>query len=248
MSRKHPADLREAGLAASGVKAVIFDLDGCLVDSEPLSLEAIASEMRSLGIADAKAGEIGDRFLGVAMQEISAYVADRLGKPVPADFAEKVETRLLATYRTKLRTIPGTTKLLTSLQAQGCALAVASGGSRKRIAATLELSGLSPWFAGTTSSAEEVERGKPAPDLFHLALKRLGMMPADCIVVEDSPHGVAGAVEAGLPVIGFVGGSHLEQRQRAHAKVLREAGAIEVFETLDDVERFVSAQVGSAGK
>ena len=110
------------------VRGVIFDLDGCLVDSEPLSLEAIASEMRRLGIEDATAQEIGDKFLGVAMPVITDYVADRLGVPVPKDFADRVETQLLATYQTELRQISGAPELLRGLNAQGYAMLLRLAG------------------------------------------------------------------------------------------------------------------------
>ncbi len=221
------------------VRAVIFDLDGCLVDSEPLSLEAIACEMRALGIGDASAQEIGDRFLGVAMPVIADYVSGRLGAPVPANFAERVEARLLATYQTELRQIPGASKLLAGLAAEGRAMAIATGGSLRRMAATLELSGLDGWFGATATSAAEVRQGKPAPDIFLLALERLGMAACDCVVLEDSPHGIKGAREAGIPAIGFVGGSHLDGKRSQHAALLRDAGADQVFERLEDVAGFI---------
>lgn len=226
------------------MQGVIFDLDGCLVDSEPLSLEAIAIEMRALGIQDASAAEIGDRFLGVAMPVIVDYASKRLGGPVPADFAERVEMQLLNAYKSKLRKIPGADALLSGLQKQGIALGIATGGSLKRMSVTLELSGLDHWFTGAASSAEEVANGKPAPDIFLLALSRLGLKPAECFVIEDSPHGIRGALAAGIPAIGFVGGQHLDGKRDQHSDILREAGAIEVFENLFEVDQFLVSQTG----
>ena len=129
----------------SSARGVIFDLDGCLVDSEPLSLEAIASEMRALGILDATAQEIGDRFLGVAMPVIAEYASARLGLPFPIALRKRVETQLLTTYQTELRQIPGATELLRSLKARGCALAIATGGSLNRMAQHWNYRG---WRAG----------------------------------------------------------------------------------------------------
>ena len=226
----------------SPIKAVIFDLDGCLVDSEHLSLEAIASEMRALGVMDATAEEIGDKFLGVAMPVIADYVSGRLGAPVSGDFASRVETQLLATYETELRQISGAAELLGSLKAQGHGMAIATGGSLERMTTTLNLSGLEGWFEGTATSAAEVSQGKPAPDIFLLALERLGMRPSECVVLEDSPHGVKGALAAGIPAIGFVGGSHLEGRRDSHTRTLRDAGAAHVFDRLEDVERHILTQ------
>lgn len=220
----------------STAKGVIFDLDGCLVDSEPLSLEAIASEMRALGIKDATEREVGDQFLGVAMPVIVQYVAKRLGSPVPPTFAARVESRLLSAYERQLRPIPGAKHLLVALRSEGIGTAIATGASLRRMAATLDLGGLSQWFEGTASSADEVENGKPAPDLFLLAAERLHLRPEECVVVEDSPHGIVGANAAGIPAIGFVGGSHLTGRMGAHTETLLRAGAVEVFGNLSEVE------------
>ena len=88
----------------------------------------------------------------------------------------------------------------------------------------------------------EVSQGKPAPDIFLLALERLGMSPSECVVLEDSPHGVKGALAAGIPALGFVGGSHLEGKRESHAKTLRDAGAAHVFHRLDDVARHILAR------
>lgn len=227
------------GIRLPRLKAVIFDLDGCLVDSELLALDAIAAQMRAVGIQDATAQEIGDRFLGVAMPVIVEYVATRLGSPPPADFAERIETSLLSRYEIDLRRIEGATDLLAQLQQSGIAMAIATGGSLKRMAATLDIAGLAPWFCDTASSAEEVMRGKPAPDLFELACRRLQIAPSECIVLEDSPHGIKGALAAGIAAIGFVGGSHLAGQRDAHAAILSEAGASAVFTNLAEVAAYV---------
>ena len=108
--------------------------------------------------------------------------------------------------------------------------------------ATLEISGLASWFEGTASSVSEVAQGKPAPDIFLLALDRLRMKPSECVVLEDSPHGVKGALAAGIPAIGFVGGSHLEGKRDLHASILRDAGAAHVFVRLEDFGRHILAQ------
>ncbi|SPF80642.1 HAD family hydrolase [Pseudoprimorskyibacter insulae] len=216
-------------------EAVIFDLDGCLVDSEPLSLEAVASVMRDLGVTDATAEEIGSQFLGVSMKVISDYVTKRLGKPCPADFADRVEARLFDWYQTKLRRIDGADALLAQLQGQGLGLAIATGGSLKRMGITLRTVAIDGYFTDAACSADEVAKGKPAPDLFELAASRLEAKPAACVVVEDSPHGIKGAKAAGMRAIGFVGGSHLDGQRDRHADRLRAAGADVVVETLAEV-------------
>ncbi len=212
--------------------AVVFDLDGCLVDSEPLSLEAVAEQMRDIGIHDATAEEVGARFLGVAIPVIAEYAADRLGRPCPPDFAARIETRLLARYETELHRMTGARALLDGLRGQGIGMAIATGGSLRRMDATLSLSGLKDDFPGTACSAEEVAQGKPAPDLFLMAAERLGLSPTDCVVLEDSPHGVKGAIAAGMRPVGFVGGTHLVGKRRDQAEVLRAAGAVTVIDDL----------------
>ncbi|NHF72355.1 HAD family hydrolase [Paracoccus xiamenensis] len=212
--------------------AVIFDLDGVLVDSEPLSLGVLAEEMRAAGIADATADEVGRQFLGVALPVIRAYVAERLGRPVPEAFAERFEDRLLARYPKELRVIPGVPELLDDLTNAGIPIAIATGGSLRRMGETLRVSGLDRWFRGRAFSADQVAMGKPAPDLFLLAARELRVDPADCVVLEDSPHGVTGALRAGARAVGFVGGSHLDSRRAEHVELLRRKGAAPVLDSM----------------
>ena len=214
-------------------RAVIFDLDGVLVDSEPLSLGVLAEEMRALGIADATPEEVGRQFLGVALPVIRAYVADRLGRPVPEAFVERFEDRLLAIYPDRLRVIDGVPALLDQLQAAGIGMAIATGGSLRRMGETLRVSGLDRWFQGRAFSADQVAEGKPAPDLFLLAAHELGVDPKDCVILEDSPHGVTGALRAGARAVGFTGGSHLDLSRADHAALLRGKGADPVLDSMD---------------
>ncbi|MDP5308365.1 HAD family hydrolase [Paracoccus spongiarum] len=217
------------------VRAVIFDLDGCLVDSEPLALDAIAAEMRALGIDDAEPEEIRDRFLGVSIGVICDHVAMRSGAACPPDFPRRFEDRVLDLYQTRLRLIDGALPLLETLKGRGLSVAIATGGSIRRMTRTLQLSGLAPHFEGRSFSADQVARGKPAPDLVLHAAQALGAAPAGCVVFEDSPHGVRGAIAAGMRAIGFVGGSHLDEIRDAHADRLREAGAERVVTRLSDL-------------
>lgn len=212
--------------------AVIFDLDGVLVDSEPLSLGVLAEEMRALGIVDATADEVGRQFLGVSLKVIRAYVADRLGRPVPEAFVQRFEDRLLAIYPEKLRVIDGVPELLNQLQDAGIGIAIATGGSLHRMGETLRISGLDRWFQGRAFSADQVAQGKPAPDLFLLAARELGVDPKDCVILEDSPHGVTGALRAGARAVGFTGGSHLDLSRAEHAALLRGKGAAPVLDSM----------------
>lgn len=217
---------------ASDIRAIIFDLDGCLVDSEPLSLEAVAAEMRAAGLTDVTADIVGQRYLGVTMAKISADVSQAVGRDCSKGFADRIEARLFAEYQDRLRQIEGVIDLLDQARTAGLTLGIASGSSPRRLKRTLEIAGLSSYFEDTAFSADLVLHGKPAPDVFLLAARKLGVAPAHCAVLEDSPHGVTGAVAAGMRAVGFVGGSHLEGRRQQHRDILLTAGAGEVIDHL----------------
>ena len=218
----------------SDIRAIIFDMDGCLVDSEPMSLEAVAAEMRDSGLHDVTAAEAGAKYLGVSLSQIMKDVEARLGRPIVPGFADRMETRLFAAYQTGLHQIDGVEDLLVMLDQAGIAMAIASGASERRLAKTLEIASLDRFFVNQAFSADLVSRGKPAPDVFLLAAERLGVAPQNCAVLEDSPHGIKGAVEAGMRAVGFVGGSHLAGRRADHAEILRAAGADHVISHLSE--------------
>lgn len=213
------------------IRAVIFDMDGCLVDSEPLSLEILAAMMTAEGLP-ASPDDLRKRFLGVSIQSIVSHVSDALGRDLPG-FADRFEDRLIARYPAELRVIPGIFGVLDGLDAQGIAVAIATGSSVRRLHLTLQVAGLAGRFGANVFSADQVPHGKPAPDLFLLAAGRLGIAPAACAVMEDSPHGIAGARAAGMRAVGFTGGSHLDGMREDHARRLRDAGAAVVLPSLD---------------
>ncbi len=227
-------------------QAVIFDLDGCLVDSEPLALEAIAAEMRALGIAGTAWTDLRDDFLGVALSVVCDYVTERLGRPCPADFPANFYRRLYAFYVVGLPVIAGVTDLLDRLRNAGFAIGIATGGSVDRLQHTFEHTGLGKYFAGSAFSAEQVMCGKPAPDLVLLVARKLGVAPENCVVVEDSPHGILGAVAAGMRAIGFVAGSHLDGMRDRQAERLRHAGAEAVFTNAQDLCAAICGPAASA--
>ena len=226
--------------------AVIFDLDGCLVDSETLALEALAAEMRALGIADATWRELRQDFLGVTLPVVCSYVTGRLGRPCPPDYADNFYRRLYAAYAVGLPIIDGVIELLDRLRTAGLALGIATGGSVDRMQRSLRSTGLEEYFAGRAFSADQVARGKPAPDLVLHVAHQLEVAPKDCVVVEDSPHGILGAVAAGMRSIGFVGGSHLEGIRERQADRLRDAGAEVVLSHARDLYDAICSPVEPA--
>ncbi|MDO5620264.1 MAG: HAD family hydrolase [Paracoccus sp. (in: a-proteobacteria)] len=185
--------------------ALIFDCDGVLVDSEPLSVAELGLTLRQAGapVADA---EIFDRMIGRSIASIVALVQAEHGvdaSPLLPDY----RARLKARFDAELRPVPGIAQALTGLDMPR---AVASSSTPERLQHCLTLTGLYDCFAPHIYSATMVQNGKPAPDLFLLAAERLGAAPADCIVVEDSLAGVTAAKAAGMRVIGFTGGSHAQ--------------------------------------
>ncbi|TBN41144.1 HAD family phosphatase [Paracoccus subflavus] len=215
----------------SHIHAVIFDMDGCLVDSEPLSLEILADMIIAEGLP-ATPDDLRKRFLGVSIQSIVSHISDLLGRDLPG-FVERFEDRLMARYPAELRVIPGIFGILDDLAARDIAVAIATGSSIRRLSLTLQVAGLAGRFGPNVFSADQVRHGKPAPDLFLLAAARLGIAPEACAVMEDSPHGIAGARAAGMHAVGFTGGSHLDGMREDHARRLRDAGAASVLPTLD---------------
>lgn len=214
------------------IGALIFDLDGCLVDSERLSLGTLSSEMAAYGL-DHDWKVLRDRYLGVSLARVRADIAEETGRPCGTEFDARFEARLLARYETELTPVPGAPEMLGRLRAAGVPMAIATGGSVPRMGRTLELSGLRTFFGDQAYSADEVPRGKPAPDIFRRAAEGLGHAPGECLVVEDSPHGIRGARAAGMQAAGFIGGAHLDGLRDAHAERLAEAGATHVLRRLD---------------
>lgn len=213
------------------IRAVIFDMDGCLVDSEPMSLQTLAQMMAAEGL-DTNMDELRRRFLGVSIQSIVSHIAEVLERDDLPDFARTFEERLLARYPAELQVIPGIPALLDDLASHGVAVAIATGSSVRRLGITLQVAGLTDRFGAMIFSADQVRHGKPAPDLFLLAAERLGIPPHACAVMEDSPHGITGARAAGMRAVGFVGGSHLHGMQDDHARRLTDAGAATVLSDL----------------
>jgi HAD superfamily hydrolase (TIGR01509 family) len=206
---------------------LIFDCDGVLVDSEVLSCQVDADLLTSLGMPYT-ADEIARQFVGVSLKDMIARIEAEHGRPLPADFGERINRILFAQFETDLRPIPGVRDAILALPHRRC---VASSSTPDRIALSLRVTGLSDLFDHLFSSVQ-VPRGKPAPDLFLHAAAQMGFAPADCLVIEDSVAGVLAARAAGMEVIGFTGGSHCRED---HADRLREAGASPVVQQMADL-------------
>jgi HAD superfamily hydrolase (TIGR01509 family) len=180
------------------IEAVVFDMDGVLIDSEP-----VWERVRRAFVADHGGrwpDDAQDRMMGMSTAEWSAYISHDFGLRVPAPrVAELVIAAMAAEYQAHVPLLPGAVEAVRALSARW-PLAVASSAPKSLIEAVLDLSGLRPAFAAAVSS-EEVTRGKPAPDVYLEATARLLLPPASSAAVEDSSNGLRAAAAAGCAVI-----------------------------------------------
>ena len=200
------------------MKAIIFDCDGVLVDSEKLSCSAWLPVLSRLGI-QARLADI-EVFIGKSDQAVIDHFNATTDVDLPPGIIEEREQEYFALARARLQSFPHLRDALAALQKCGTLLAVASSGRHEKIRFSLDQVGLSSFF-DAVCSATEVERGKPDPDLFLLAADRLQVPPRDCAVVEDSVFGIRAARSAGMHALGFT--------SSYPAPVLRAAGAHRVF-------------------
>ncbi|CAM5619581.1 HAD family hydrolase [Streptomyces purpurascens] len=182
---------------------VIFDNDGVLVDSEPISNRLLAAYLTELGHPTSYEESIRD-YMGSAMHRIHELVLERTGQRLPESFDDVFHARVFAAFEQELVAVAGASGVLEKLAADGVPYCVASSGSHERIRVGHRTTGLDRWFdEKRIFSSQDVGRGKPAPDLFLYAAERMRVAPERCVVVEDSPLGVQAAVAAGMDVYGF---------------------------------------------
>jgi HAD superfamily hydrolase (TIGR01509 family) len=199
---------------------VIFDCDGVLVDSETKSNQVLADQLEILGL-HLSLRETMDVFMGRSWKSCVAEVTERLGHAPPDSFTEGYMRNRDAALATDLQAIAGVREVVEHLHAQGIATCVASSGEHDKMRRTLGATGLWDAFTGRIYSATDVEHGKPAPDLFLHAARNEGVVPAECVVVEDAPAGVMGGKAAGMRVLAYAALTPAER--------LAEAGADAVF-------------------
>lgn len=187
---------------------VIFDCDGVLVDSEPISAAVLIDELAQLGVP-ISADYVRDHCLGRSFPTVAKAIRETFAVPLPEDFEQRYRRSLLARFETELRPTPGVEALLARLVPARC---VATSSSPPRVTRSLEITGLAPLFGSNVFTASQVAQGKPAPDLFLFAAGRMGVAPGRTLVIEDSRPGVEAAISAGMAVMHFAGGGHMRGR------------------------------------
>ncbi|MGE0424111.1 MAG: HAD family hydrolase [Reyranellaceae bacterium] len=196
---------------------VIFDCDGVLVDTEPLSNRCFSEALNREGL-DWDVAETMRRLMGRSMKSCIEIVEAELGRKVPGDFVERLQERTFARFRDEgVRAVPGVAAALDAVEGAGHRTCVASSGEHGKMRITLGGAGLWDRFDGRIFSSTQVARGKPAPDLFLFAAERMGAPPTDCVVIEDSSAGAQAARAAGMRAYGYVGAPHTDRAGLADA-------------------------------
>ena len=208
------------------IELVIFDCDGVLIDSEVLANSSEVEFLKEFGI-EIELDEYMRRFLGKSNKDVVRELEDEFGEVLPGDFWARAQTALFTTFRNELQPTQGIKTLLENLALPKC---IASSSSLKRLDVSLTATNLKDYFHPHIYSGEQVENGKPAPDLFLMAAEKFQIAPENCLVIEDSPHGVVAAVAAGMYAVGYTGASHIKA---GHEEKLRAVGAKQVFPTMD---------------
>ncbi|MEM8772223.1 MAG: HAD-IA family hydrolase [Pseudomonadota bacterium] len=216
-------------------EAVIFDCDGVLVDSEVLAIKGERAVLEALGLVYSP-GEYVRRFVGMHddafLDAVRTDYRERLNAAPPDDLGDQV----VAGRRREmsaLEVIPGAGDAMIHAKAAGAAIAVASSSRAHFLESKLKRMGLWHHTAPHVYSADLVDHGKPAPDVFLYAADKVGVAPKNCLVLEDSENGVRAGVAAGMTVWGFLGGGHIFD---GHGARLTAAGAAELCSNFSDFQ------------
>ncbi|HLB96641.1 MAG TPA: HAD-IA family hydrolase [Acetobacteraceae bacterium] len=181
---------------------VIFDCDGVLVDSEPVTNRVVAAELTRLGWPMNAAG-CQVRFLGMNLSAMVPLIEAKLGRPLPARWPHDLEERLVTVLGEDVELMPGAEAALAETTRLGLPWRIASNSSHAELRAKFGRNGLGDLVAGRLHSHHDVRLGKPAPDLFLAAASAEGVAPENCLVIEDSLPGVRAAMAAGMTCLGF---------------------------------------------
>lgn len=200
--------------------AIIFDFDGVIADSEVRANRTLAESLTLVGMPTTYAECLRD-YYGHNWQETQRRIEARFGQSLPADFRERHRERARTRFMEGFEAVPGAGDFLASMD--DLPRAIASSSRAEYIDWALGLFGLRHHFGPHIYSADGWDRGKPHPDIYLAAARGLGVDPASCLAVEDSPTGARSALAAGMTVVGFCGAGHITDRA-AHGNMLRAVG------------------------
>ena len=207
------------------VDLVIFDCDGVLIDSEIISAQMLVAELARLGVA-IDLDYVARHFLGRSYPTVMQQIREEFGLDLPEAFEEQYRNRLLAAFERDLTIMPGVAEVVAGLAVPYC---IATSSSPRRARRSLEIVAFPGLEETPLFTASMVEHGKPAPDLFLLAAEKMGVKPRDCLVIEDSLNGIRAARAAGMEVLRFTGGTHLQGRDLTPPDDARPAKTFDSF-------------------
>ena len=218
------------------IELVMLDCDGVLIDSEFIAATVEAERWTAWGYP-IDVETFGERFAGLGEEQIAARIAEETGRPVADEFVTELRGEITRRIVAEVEPIEGAGGMVAALAYPLC---VCSNSSVDQLRQSLGRVGMWDTFDGHVFSARDLGPGrmKPAPDVFLHAAEAMGADPSRAVVVEDSVHGVSGAVAAGARAIGFTGGRHT---WRGHADALTEAGASTVVSRHADIPATVDA-------
>jgi len=223
------------------VRALICDCDGVLIDSEAVAARVLVAELQARW-PGARVEPVVMPLLGQRIERVLAGAAAELGRTLDAADVAAIRT-VTESAAMQAPVFDGVVDALGAIAlTKGCA----SNSYTDVVRTVLERTGLVAFFGDRVYCADQVERPKPAPDVYLAAARGLAVEPAACVVVEDSVAGVSAARAAGMTVLGFVGGSHTGHAGAAHVLALRDAGAVEVFDTMAALPALVEQRMRDA--
>ncbi len=213
---------------------VIFDCDGVLVDSEPISMRADVEILKQHGFVISER-DAHERFVGKTFQAMLDDIVENEGVTFPPGLSDQKNRMMEELYLTELRIVPGVVDALNHLKRKGIGMSIGSNSPTARVELAIKLTGIANYFTGITSVAD-VENGKPAPDIFLRAAELAGVAASGCLVVEDSTTGATAAVAAKMRTLGFVGTHHEPDRQAA---ALKKLGAFAILKRMDSLPNYL---------
>jgi HAD superfamily hydrolase (TIGR01509 family) len=215
------------------LSAVIFDCDGVLVDSEMISAGVLKNMLaeHDVPLSDEMFRHV---FLGRSYAHGAARAKSELGFTLPETFEVQYRERLFVELTEGLQPMPGIKALLANLKVP---YAMATGSSPRRLAVSLQVTALEPYFTNRIFTTADVSRGKPAPDVYFLAAERLGVAPHKCLVLEDSEMGIQAANAAGMEVWHFRGGAHIEPDYRLPTHLTAHASFVDMSDVRSAMAR-----------
>lgn len=213
-------------LTQTRVDLIIFDCDGVLVDSEILSQRVLLGMLENLGV-EVSEDYFHKHFLGYNFEHVTAKVLADFSIALTSEFRQNYRSALIDVFATELKPTMHLPWLLPQLNVKTC---VATSGSPEKVKSSLHYTELESYFTGHVFTSSEVKNGKPAPDLFLYAAKKMAVSPENCLVIEDSNVGISAALAAEMNVIRYAGGSHLKQTTNFYHDVVTISHWKQLFE------------------